>query len=344
MQEHGKYPMIAKGFTLIELMLAMVIGIFLMAGVFTVFTNGRTAQDTVEKQSRLVDDARFAVETLTNDLRYAGFFGKTNSYEYLRGEKNSDSAILPKTVPNPGDSLPAITDLIAPDCSPLWYADLKRAFDASNNMNLFAGTCVGAGYVPLTDVLVTKYAAYNEIDVDSLAEGVVYVYANYNSFGEIFIGQTAPTFLDGGIDEKQKGTIHRLRTRVYYIDKDTETNDNYPSLHRLDLDAGPKLSNLMLLPGVENLQIQYGIDSNGDGSINTYIDPDVVDEAQLAKVVAVQFWVTVRSRQVELPPGVTQTIEVAGQSTTYTNGFRRIVMSSVVMLRNKREYEIKSGG
>ena len=340
MQLHDKLPMNVKGFTLIELMLAMVIGLFLMAGVFTVYVNGSVAQDNTEKQSRLVDDARFAIEAITSDLRYSGFWGKTNTFEYLRGELNANSNILPKTV---GAVLPPITTATGPDCGVNWYNDLQRAFNASNGTNLFAGTCIGAEYVANTDVLVTKYASATPILAENLEDAVVYVYANYSSFGEIFIGKTAPTFLDDAPDIRQRGTIHRLRTRVYYIDKDTEGADGYPSMHRLDLDAGPKLANTMLLPGVENLQVQYGIDNNGDGSVNLYVDPDPLDLILQSQVVSVQVWVTVRSRDVELPVGIKQTIKSAGVETVHDDGFRRIVMSSVVLLRNKRTFDTTSG-
>ena len=343
MQILGKLPMNVKGFTLIELMLAMVIGLFLMAGVFTVYVNGSVAQDNTEKQSRLVDDARFAIETITSDLRTAGFWGKTNVFEYLRGELNADPEILPKTVPNQGDVLGPITALADPDCGERWYIDLARSFEASNDTNLFPGTCLKTGYVADTDVIVTKYAAASNILPANLADGVAYVYASYNSFGEIFVGKIAPTFLDDTPDVNQRGTIHRLRTRVYYIHKDTEKNDGYPSLHRLDLDAGPQLSNTMLLPGVENLQIQYGVDDNGDGSVNFYVDPDPLDIELLSKVISVQIWVTVRSRDVELPDTITQTLNIAGAEKEHKDGYRRIVMSAVVLLRNKRVFETTSG-
>ena len=342
MRIKGKYPGVAKGFTLIELMLAMVIGTFLVAGVFTVYINGRTAQDNTEKQSRMIDDARFAIETISYDLRVAGLWGESNTSQLMRGALGVSAAILPKTVaPNP---LPAITDVTAPDCDVLWYSDLKNSLNASNDINLFSGTCIDdADYLPLTDVLVTKYASPSRLPVASLADNIVYAYSNRFE-GELFIGKTAPTFLDvATVGASQEGHVHRLKTRVYYIDKNTELSDGYPSLHRLDLDVGPKISNSMLLPGVENLQIQYGVDTNGDGSVNTYVDADPLDTKQVSKVLAVQFWVTVRSRDKELPSGTTQSIVLAGNTTVHNDGFRRVVMSAVVKLRNREVFATASG-
>ncbi|MDH5484260.1 MAG: prepilin-type N-terminal cleavage/methylation domain-containing protein, partial [Gammaproteobacteria bacterium] len=67
-----------KGFTLVELMVSIVIGLFLLAGVLTVFTNSRQSQRVVDEDVRMMDDARFALETIAYDLRHAGGYGHHN--------------------------------------------------------------------------------------------------------------------------------------------------------------------------------------------------------------------------------------------------------------------------
>ena len=67
-----------RGFSLIEMMLAMVIGIIIMGGILSVYTNTRDLQRSSEDQVNLVTDARFALETIGYDLRHAGVFGGTN--------------------------------------------------------------------------------------------------------------------------------------------------------------------------------------------------------------------------------------------------------------------------
>ncbi|MDH5393239.1 MAG: PilW family protein [Gammaproteobacteria bacterium] len=330
---------IAKGFTLIELLISVVIGMFLIAGVFTVYINGRVVQDKTEIQTRLIDDARFAVDTIGYDLRHAGYWGESNLHQMIKGATGTSSTSEPKTVGS--DPMDPITDAESPDCGVLWYTNLTVSFNASNNSNMFSATCISSGYVPNTDVLVTKLASPHRLPVAALADNVVYVYSNLFS-GELFTGKTAPTFLDAAIvGDYQQGYIHRLRTRVYYIDANTEKNDGYPSLHRLDLDVGPKLSNVMLLPGVENLQIQYGIDSTNDGSVNTYVDPA---PGLHTNARSVQFWVMLRTKDPELLAGEEQTISMAGKpAEIFTDGFRRVVMSSVVKLRNPQIYSKQAG-
>ena len=66
------------GFSLVEMMLAMLIGIIIMGGILSVYTNTRDMQRSSEDQVNLVTDARFALETIGYDLRHAGVFGGTN--------------------------------------------------------------------------------------------------------------------------------------------------------------------------------------------------------------------------------------------------------------------------
>lgn len=340
MQKQSKFAYSVKGFTLIELLISVVIGMFLMAGVFTVYVNGRAVQDKTEVQTRLIDDARFAIDTISYDLRHAGLWGEMNAHHLIRGALGVSTTILPKTVgSNPMDP---ITDTESPDCGTSWYTDLAVSLNASDNSNIFAATCVGASYVAGTDILVTKYASPTRLPVAALADNVVYIYAN--SFqGEIFTGKTAPTFLDAAtVGAAQQGFIHLLNTRVYYVKPYTETGDGYPSLHRLNLAAGPKLADVMLLPGVADFQIQYGVDTTGDGSVNTYLDPA---PDLLANTKSIQFWVMLRTKHDELLATETQTISMAGKpAVTFTGGPRRVVMSTVVKLRNRQTYATVSGG
>jgi type IV pilus assembly protein PilW len=68
-----------RGFSLVELMVAMAIGIFLMFGAATVFTNSKRTYNENEIASRLQENLRFASEILTHDVRMAGYYGCANT-------------------------------------------------------------------------------------------------------------------------------------------------------------------------------------------------------------------------------------------------------------------------
>lgn len=62
-----------RGFTLVELMVAMALSIFLIGGVSLTYLAGRAASQDAERLSRIQENMRFASDYLLRDLRLAGF-------------------------------------------------------------------------------------------------------------------------------------------------------------------------------------------------------------------------------------------------------------------------------
>ena len=63
------------GLSIIELMVAMTIGLIILAGVSTVFVNTKSGYVSQESTARLQETARFAAHFLMKDLRLSGFYG-----------------------------------------------------------------------------------------------------------------------------------------------------------------------------------------------------------------------------------------------------------------------------
>ncbi|NLC61398.1 MAG: prepilin-type N-terminal cleavage/methylation domain-containing protein [Gammaproteobacteria bacterium] len=74
----------ARGLSLIELMIALVIGTILMLGVMQVFGASRAAYQLAEGMGRSQENARFAIDFLQRDIRMAGHFGCVNDQAHAR--------------------------------------------------------------------------------------------------------------------------------------------------------------------------------------------------------------------------------------------------------------------
>lgn len=96
-----------SGFTLIELMIAMVISLFLLAGVVQIYSSNRESYRTSESMSRLQESARYVGETLSRELRMANhagckFFpsedededGNVDGIENVVNDSSDDSYVL----------------------------------------------------------------------------------------------------------------------------------------------------------------------------------------------------------------------------------------------------------
>ena len=64
-----------QGLTLIELLIAMLIGTLLILGASSMFIANKRVYKEVDYQGRLAENARFAMEMMIRDLRMAGFIG-----------------------------------------------------------------------------------------------------------------------------------------------------------------------------------------------------------------------------------------------------------------------------
>lgn len=67
-----------KGLTLIEIMIALLIGVFLLGGVINIFINSQQTYRMQEGLSRLQENGRFAMDFITRDVRMSGYWGCLN--------------------------------------------------------------------------------------------------------------------------------------------------------------------------------------------------------------------------------------------------------------------------
>ena len=62
-----------RGFSLVELMLALVLSLFLLGGLFVTYISSRNTAQDAETLSRIQENMRFASDHLIRDVRNAGF-------------------------------------------------------------------------------------------------------------------------------------------------------------------------------------------------------------------------------------------------------------------------------
>lgn len=77
-------PMRQRGLSLIELMIALLIGSILLVGVIQVFSASRTAYQLSDGLARTQENARFAVDYLQRDTRMGGHWGCVSDQSHLQ--------------------------------------------------------------------------------------------------------------------------------------------------------------------------------------------------------------------------------------------------------------------
>jgi type IV pilus assembly protein PilW len=322
------------GMTLIELMVALAIGMFLMLGAVTVFMQGRTTFRVTESISRLQENARFALDAIEPDVRMARYWGLTNRAETIRG-RATEVPIAP---------VAALTT-----CGPNWVIDLDNAIVGTNNG--YAWACAGDNVdtgVNGSDSFVVRrvgedsLTAAQVVAIGTASPGTLFVQSGRSPGldGRIFAGAVPPDFVAGPQE------LHQLVVNGYYVS--TRSTQSFaaaaiPSLRMKTVIAGATgavIQDREVMPGVEDMQIQFGIDTDAvgaadRGSVDRYVNPG--DPLLATSVIlAVRVWLRVRAERIE--GGFTDgtTYNYADENATYNDGFRRVVVSKTIYLRNAR--------
>jgi type IV pilus assembly protein PilW len=333
--------MASRGFSLVELMLAMVIGLIIIGGVMSLYITTRDTQRSSEDQLQLLSDARFVINTIGDDLRQAGYWG--------------EAAVTTSIVCRNGDATCTGSDALAPatdDCAAGWYIDLMNAVIASDNTNNYS-TCTSASYKANTDVLGIHYADSNVVLTTSLAANVAYIRSNYD-VGGLFIGDTIPTstpydglkYWTNTAANNARSENRKLVSNLYYVSDDTVAGDGIPSLHKVELESGPVMNDEMLISGVADLQFQFGVDTSTprDGSVNSYVEAGSIPTnattgaTDWSSVRSVKIWVLMRSgrKDKDIPIAGTQTFTLANNTDSPTDGHQYYMVTNTIYLRNNK--------
>lgn len=325
------------GFSLVELMLAMLIGLIITGGVMSIYISTRDTQRVSDDQLQMVADARFAIETIGFDIRHAGSWGGTNLQQDIHCQKDYDNCSF-------GDDMPKATG----DCVDYDYINLRRpVFGLNDNISTYASTCATNNYKALTDVLEVRYADPTAVATVALAADTAYARTNVKG-GKLFKTGAAPSIPDHDhykwepFDNTNTVTQnYPLVSHVYYVSSETDPGDNIPSLRRASLVAGPQMDDEVLISGVEDFQVQYGVpdtttNPNDNKTVVSYVTADnITTDVEWQKVSSIKIWLLMRSERKDRD-GImgSRSFNYAGKSADETDGYRRFLISSVIELKN----------
>lgn len=337
-----------NGVSLIELMVSLVIGSFLIIGATTVYVNSRKSYTVDDNQARLQETARYALSVLETDIRQAGYWGL-----------HKDSAIVVGKAKTTDATSPLVNGTGANDCINNFAVDSDNYLIGSNNQYSFntgttAGSCdpESGSAVTSADTITARRASAN---TDALDANKLQVCSTPSSV-EIIHGGTCPS--DGIASSDSE--IHDLIVRTYYVDQESSSGNAVPSLRRKDLISGPTWSDVEVIPGVEDLQIQFGWDPTGGtpdstnpASTTQYLNPDNATLAGTGgQVVAVRIWLLLRAETQELDFTDTRTYSYGDRTNTGSttddltdagaaqkayapnDHYRRLLVSRTIFLRN----------
>ncbi len=297
-----------SGFSLVELMIAMTIGLLLLSGLSLIFVNSSNASREMAKTSQQIENGRYGIEVISTDLRHAGFYGHLHDM----------SAITPGAVPDPCEK----TDPVELGKA-MWYpvqgyrgvihttGPSSNDTAASGLSTACADILTAANLKKGSDVLVIRRADTNALlPTDTPELDVFYLQAS-GTQGDIQIGRSVAVAAIG-TDKNAKGgisiislsnlqttppasPIRKYKVHIYFVAPCSSGSataagvtgvcqagdDTIPTLKRLEVTRKNVITIVPLVEGIDYLKIEYGVDTApsatspvtgyiGDGTVDSY--------------------------------------------------------------------------
>jgi len=332
---------LARGLTLIELMVAVAVGAFLMIGAMTVFMQSQTTFRLNQSVARLQENARFALAAIEPDIRMASFYGLSTRGVRINGRAKTNA-------PNNGALWPGGPA----GCGSNWALDLENPVVATNGAYLWPCPPTVGAPEPGADTVLIRRVNENPVAAGALANNTLYVQNARFEPGQIFAGNAVPAGYTATTSQ-----TNALIVRGYYIATQSGQlglkGQTIPSLHRKSLSSNPiGVIDEEILAGVEDLQIELGIDTDipdapNRGAVDRYVNADdpILNPASPsynpnAVILAVRIWLRVRAEDIE--NGFSDTTEYKYADVDFTptaaeQPFRRLLVSKTIYLRNARQ-------
>ena len=330
-------PRAARGVSLVELLVAMTTGLFLLGGALTAYLKARDANATLETTARMQEIARYALGQIESDVRMGGFLGLTHRPELVMNLEGPLTDAAGEHVALAG-------------CTEHWATGLARplhGWDQSGAAWPFDAPCRPSGrWKASTDGLIVRRASADRIAQTAAglkAHHRHVLVASSHTAAQVFVGDA-----DGSIpgdfaqrdppDAPPLADTRRLLVHAYYVSTDSSAAVGYPSLRRKRLVSGPAVQDEEVIPGVEDLQVQYGVDVDGNGSADRYVDADGLEAG--TTIVSARVWLRIRAAERDPAWNDTTHYAYANQDERIPaadRAFRRVVVSRTIHLRNARD-------
>lgn len=317
-----------RGFSLVELMIGLAIGLLILTILSSLLVNNSKARVDLDQSMQQVENGRYAMQMLGDELRQAGFYGEgqitTSPPAALPDPCLTTSAAMAAALPLPVQGYSHATSI--PSC-------LSSANVAANQ-----------------DILVIRRALTSTVALASLNPIVTYI-QTVGSKSVLDVGSNSGAF-NLTTKSGSAGMIHPYAVFIYFISPCdvpagggttcTGTGDDngkpIPTLKRITVTANGASAPVSLVQGIEQWRIQYGVDNSvdasgkpdQDGTPDSYMQPVTVTD--WTNVTTVQVNLLARNTQQTAGYTDTKSYQLGDVTVTGSGSFKRHAYSSTYRL------------
>ena len=333
---------VARGLSLVELMIGLVLGLFTVAVMGMMYLGTRSTFQAQESGTRLQENGRYAVEALANDIRMSGFRGCQRD-DAVDNTLNTPTALLynfgqpiwgsrnlgswTPALPAPADALGAHPQgdvLVVRRPSGQGWALIGQMASAGAELTISATTGFARGDL----LMVADCGGASVLQATNAGPGAAGSIAHEAGAAGLVPGVASSNLARAYAHDAR---VWRMQTLIYYLaESQRRLGENALWVYANPVyDGGAQRRELVT--GVERLAVTYGVDTDGDLSADRYRSANEVAN-----------WAQVVNARVELllvggsdsKTTLEQPYVFGGETFTPHDGRPRTVMSTLVSLRN----------
>ncbi|KTC95813.1 PilW family protein [Legionella erythra] len=326
-----------QGFSVIEFMVAITLGTLLIASAGAVYLSNKSTYVMQEGLARLQENGRYANFLLSRELRMAGFQGCANQKQIVvTNLVRNVSSMLAYDKPVQGyDGLTASFSPLLPanlTGKPMAGSDIIEVRMASN----FGVQLRDDMNQPNNPILVYDrlgIAAGDPVMITNCSVGDIFIAGANTNATAITHTVSDNTTNDLTMAYPANSQVMRFLYYAFYVKNTGRVNSvGQPilALVRLDINGNED----EIAEGVELMRISYGVDTNGDNTVDTYQTATQVNNANN--------WNNVISIQINLLFATTENVNdkvqpytFNGTTTTPTDRKLRRQWDTFITLRNR---------
>jgi len=318
-----------QGFTLIEVFIALAIGLVIFAGILSVFVGMRTTTTETTSFGELQENGRFAMSLLTDDISKQDFWG-----DYT-GPFNLTSISHTLAAPVNDCTGAGVNNSSFPLALGTFRTLWGETVDNADPMGCFDDAKIGSDIIQLKRVVTTALVQADGTPITVAPAGNYHLVTNSN---------TGVLFNSGAVPAVENGRVWQYQHHVYYIREETLGANTVPVLMQGQLTN--QMSFSPTIDGIEMIRFMYGYDSDTDPEAASYGQVDAfisaTDMAALwdndggTRIIAVRIFVLARNVTPDRKYTNTNTYQLGDLSVTFDDNYRRLLFSSTVTLYNAR--------
>ena len=351
-----------EGFSIVELMVSLTLSLILIGGVLSLVYSSKITYLENERVAGTQEGGRAAFEMLLRDLRGSGFPGCAQPITGLVVSNNilTNPTSLLWSLDVPMQGYDGSSGTWKPALDPL-LAGATKAPSAPNDIIVIRTIRASQPQLRTTaktnpgdDIVLAKTAGQKFVANDNIPYSFVIsdcLSTTYFS-AKVTTADTIATLkrnTDASVPSNQAADllasfnpgaqVTPLDSVAYYIAPSATPAVNGgqagPALWRIvsSNNATPE----EVIPGVERMEIQYGVDTNSDGTVDEYDDANVVNTAaQWCNVVSIRIAILVRSTQPNSPDIDKKTYTLLNSTAgPFNDKYERSLYTTTIALRNR---------